>query len=174
MMHSGLLPLSRPFSHLTMALTLAAGVFMPDSAAAVDSGGTYQTLYYIPCESYIEHRKEPLNTGNNALDKIYVSGWLTGYNYLTPNTYNIIAKGGVDDVMVWMDDYCAKNLKKNVEAGLLDYTSANYPARLTEFVPPAEESIDPVIGATSSQAGRNESRFMLSRDKKDGVGNAKK
>jgi hypothetical protein len=102
-------------------------------AVAADSTGQYQTLYYISCAQYAADRKEPVNTGHNAIDKIYVSGWLSGYNYLTPNTFNVLSPGQtVDEVMQWLDAFCAKYPDKSVEAGLLTLTDDFYPTRVQE------------------------------------------
>lgn len=106
-------------------------------AHAADSKGLYQTLYYISCATYTQDRKEPENSGKNAVDKIYVSGWLSGYNYLTPNTFDIIPNHNVDMVLLWLDQYCGKNPDKSVEAGLLQLTDELYPERVKEM-PKAE------------------------------------
>lgn len=108
-------------------------------AHAGDDKGLYQTYYYISCSTYVQDRKEPINTGKNAVDKIYVSGWLSGYNYLTPNTYSIIPNGDMDMVMVWLDRYCAKYPTKNIEAGLLQLSDEQYPTRLESVPKKAEE-----------------------------------
>ncbi|MBY0406468.1 MAG: hypothetical protein K2Q01_02160 [Rickettsiales bacterium] len=107
-------------------------LFAPLPAQAADSSGQYQTLYYISCADYAAHRKEPVNTGLNAVDKIYVSGWLSGYNYLTPNTFNILSQQNVDGVMEWLDAYCKKYPTRSVEAALLQLTDDLYPTRVQE------------------------------------------
>jgi hypothetical protein len=165
--------------HITLRSLLATGVCLglglsSQGALASDSKGMYQTLYYIPCESYIQHRKEPPNTGNNAIAKIYVSGWLSGYNYVTPQTYNILSDMGSDDVLEWIDDYCAKNTGQNLDAALLQLTKEKYDTRLQEFSQPVvDDASDPVVRATSSPEGRQESRFMLARKPKPGKEDAK-
>lgn len=137
------------------------GVF--SSAFAADSKGMYQTLHYISCKDYSEFRKEPVGTGNNALSQIYISGWLSGYNYLTPNTFNILRDESLDGVMRWMDGFCTKNPAKNVEAGLLQLTAELYPERLQNYQKPAspEDNADPLVKATSSSSGRKESKFNV-------------
>lgn len=111
------------------AIYLAA-LCLPITAWAADNKGTYQTLYYISCADYAKDRQEPMNTGKNAVDKIYVSGWLTGYNYLTPNTFDIIPNHNVDMVMQWLDEYCVKHPAKSIESGLLQLTDELYPDRV--------------------------------------------
>jgi hypothetical protein len=126
----------RTFRAATLLLA-AAAVSAPLPAKAADDKGLYQTLYFVSCATYAKDRKEPENTGKNAVDKIYVSGWLTGFNYLTPNTYDIIPNHNVDMVLQWLDQYCAKSPEKNLEAGLLQLTDTLYPDRVKNF-PKAE------------------------------------
>lgn len=114
----------------TILYCLASLLFLADASQAADSKGLYQTLYYIPCSSYVQDRKEPENSGHNAVDKIYVSGWLSGYNYLTPNTFDILPDHNIDGVMKWLDAYCAKKPAGSLEAGLLQLTDELYPNRV--------------------------------------------
>ena len=155
-MHNTRTPLLRLISALGLA-ALTGG-----SALASDSQGLYQTLYFVPCTTYAEHRKEPAGTGNNALDQVYVVGWLSGYNYLTPNTYDILPNHNVPGVMQWLDEFCAKNPTKSVDAGLLQLTAELYPLRTQAFVPPTQQAPAPVEATgTASRKGKAESKFSL-------------
>lgn len=126
--------ISRPLAALSLSALAFTGLAAP--ARAADSKGLYQTLFYISCESYLQDRKEPAGTGRNAVDQIYVSGWLSAYNYLTPNTYDILPNHNVASALQWMDKFCADNPKKSVEAGLLQLTDELYPNRIQNYVPP--------------------------------------
>ena len=113
-------------------------------AMAADEKGLYQTLHYISCEAYAKDRTEPVNTGMNAVDMIYVSGWLSGYNYLTPNTYDIIPNHDIGTVMAWLDNFCKDNPKSNIEIALLRLTDDLYPKRVQVYKAPANaEAVDP-------------------------------
>jgi len=81
-------------------------------ALASDDHGLYQTMHFISCEAYIKDRKQPVNTGMNAVDTIYVAGWLSGYNYVLPNTYDIVPNNNLGSVMLWLDKFCAAILRK--------------------------------------------------------------
>lgn len=107
-------------------------------AHAADDKGLYQTLNYISCAQYIEDRKLPLHTGRNAADEIYVSGWLSAYNYLTPNTYDVVPGHDIMKVLEWMDTFCKDNSDKSVEAGLLQFSSDSYPDRVQHYPKPAK------------------------------------
>ena len=111
----------------------AAMTMCSNGVMAADDQGLYQTLHFISCEAYVKDRKEPVNTGMNAVDTIYVSGWLSGYNYLTPNTYDIIPNHNINMVMSWLDNFCKNNPQKNIEAGLLNLTDDLYPNRMKSY-----------------------------------------
>ena len=104
---------------------------------AADEHGMYQTLHLITCESYVKDRKEPVDTGMNAVDTIYVAGWLSGYNYLTPNTYQIIPNNNLGAVMTWLDEFCKVNPTSNIEVALLKLTDDLYPKRIQSLPKPA-------------------------------------
>ncbi len=122
-----------PLDYRLLALLITA--FSSYSAIAADEKGLYQTLNYISCPQYSEDRKLPLHNGRNAADELYISGWLSGYNYLTPNTYDIVPGHDVMKVMEWLDSFCQVNTSKSVESGLLQFTSDNYPTRMQVYPP---------------------------------------
>ena len=120
-------------------IALNAVVFLGcGSAHASDEKGLYQTLNFISCPQYAEDRKVPLHSGRNAADEISLSGWLSAYNYLVPNTYDIVPAHDIMKVLEWMDKFCKENPTKNVESGLLQFTSEAYPSRMERFVDPHE------------------------------------
>jgi hypothetical protein len=123
---------------LSLMVSVVGVGFFSSHALAADEKGLYQTMHFISCEDYVVHRKEPLNTGMNAVDMIYVSGWLSGYNYLTPNTYNIVPDQNIHSVMIWLDGYCKKYPKKNIESGLLKLTDDLYPKRIKSYAAPKD------------------------------------
>ena len=112
---------------------LLATAYINQPARAADSKGLYQTLNYISCLQYTDDRKLPLHTGRNAADEIYISGWLSAYNYLMPNTYDVVPGHDITRVMTWMDAFCKSKPDKSVEAALVQFTSENYPGRLQSY-----------------------------------------
>lgn len=119
---------------LCLCLAFAAGSISPANAS--DERGLYQALNYISCAQYEQDRKLPLHTGRNAADEIYLSGWLTAYNYLTPSTYDIVPNHDIMKVMEWLDGYCKANPTKGIEAGLLQFASDFYPTRTQRYAAP--------------------------------------
>lgn len=114
-------------------LLLPLCMAFPSAGKATDENGLYQALHYISCQQYIEDRKQPPHTGRNAADEIYISGWLTAYNYLVANTYDITPNHDVNVVMNWLDTFCANNTAKGIEAGLLQFTNEAYPTRMQRY-----------------------------------------
>jgi len=114
----------------------AAFVWFALPAKAADEKGLYQTMHLITCENYVADRKIPAHTDMNAIDEIYVAGWLSAFNYLTPNTHDITPQHDVNLVLADLDKFCAQNPKSNIEAGLLELTSDYYPTRMQNYVAP--------------------------------------
>lgn len=114
-------------------ITLVLSLLLAAPAHAADDKGLYQTLNYISCAQYAEDRKLPVHTGRNAADELYMSGWLSGYNYLTPNTYDVVPGHDIMKVMEWMDKFCKDAPGKSVEAGLLQFTGDSYPSRVQAY-----------------------------------------
>jgi|GEM_PF-7082353 len=128
----------RAAHYIQIILALLVCVGFPAVGKATDESGLYQALHYISCQQYTEDRKQPPHTGRNAADEIYISGWLSAYNYLVANTYDITPNHDVNVVMGWMDKFCVDNPTKGVEAGLLQFTSAAYPTRMQRYVAPVK------------------------------------
>lgn len=115
------------------ALALLVLFLLPVPAKATDEHGLYQALHYISCLQYTDDRKLPAHTGRNAADEIYISGWLSAYNYLVASTYDITPNHDINIVMGWLDHYCAENPGKGVEAGLLQFTNEVYSTRMQSY-----------------------------------------
>ena len=116
---------------------LTIGFAVPGKA--VDGKGLYQTLHYISCAAYIQDRKDLISTG---VDQVYISGWLSAYNYLTPNTYDILPESNISMAVQWLDKFCAENPLKSIEAGLLQLTDELYPKRIQNYTAPAASPPD--------------------------------
>jgi hypothetical protein len=116
-------------------LFLVLPVFLAsDQSNAADNAGLYQALNYVSCQQYEQDRKLPVHSGRNAADEIYLSGWLSAYNYLTPNTYDIVPNHDIMKVMEWLDGYCKANPTKGLEAGLLQFVNDFYTTRTKQYI----------------------------------------
>jgi len=130
---------------MTIKKTLLFAALFPLFSApimAADEHGLYQTSHFISCENYAKNRKSPGGNTLNSLDAIYVSGWISSYNFLTPNTYDIIPNQNMDTVMKWLDDFCKSNPKLNIEIGLIKLTDDLYPQRI-QLAPGTSVTVDP-------------------------------
>lgn len=56
------------------------------------------------CHGYSQARA----AGEFTEYKVYSMGYLTAYNALTPNTYNVSGAADLNGVLAWLDDYCRK------------------------------------------------------------------
>lgn len=120
-------------SYYRLLLALLPMLCLPFAAKATDEHGLYQAMHYISCVQYSEDRKQPVHTGRNAADEIYVSGWLSAYNYLVASTYDITPNHDVNVVLGWLDKFCTENPAKGIEAGLLQFTNEVYPTRMQSY-----------------------------------------
>ena len=78
------------------------------------------------CFSYLKDR----DAGKDNAYKNYVMGYLTAYNTLTPETYNISGNLRLDDIMAWLDDYCDAKQVHGLEQSLIEFISEHHEKRL--------------------------------------------
>jgi hypothetical protein len=70
---------------------------------------------------------------NADFDKIglWVAGYLTAYNLLSPNTYDIVPKdGSVSAVLLWMNGYCTKHPEVFLANVVQSYTTEHKDQRV--------------------------------------------
>jgi hypothetical protein len=60
----------------------------------------------------------------------YVSGWLTAYNALTPDTYNVVPSG-MEGVMLYLDNDCMKHPLNDVDFAVWALIVEVIPSRQT-------------------------------------------
>jgi hypothetical protein len=123
--------------HKPIALLCLFGLASSSPLKAADRAGLYQSHHFVSCLQYSEDRKLPAHVGRNAADELFVSGWLTAFNYLTPDTYDIVPAHDISGVMQWLDGYCRANPARGIESGLLQFTADFYAARQPYFNAPA-------------------------------------
>lgn len=100
-------------------LLLAASLFALCANSAIAEEGEITYAYYlISCGSYIQHRFHGMpGDSNNTADTFYVAGWLSAYNRLTPEG-GISEDTTLENVMLWLEQYCKANPLSNLETGL--------------------------------------------------------
>ena len=77
------------------------------------------------CYRYLKER----TAAEDAPYKSYVMGYLTAYNAVTPETYSISRDMNLDEILVWLDDYCDVNQMGGIEAAMLEFISAHHEKR---------------------------------------------
>jgi hypothetical protein len=62
--------------------------------------------------------------------KHYIKGFLTAYNIFTEKTFSITGKMNVNDVVDWINEYCAENPMSGLETALINFTFDHYDKRI--------------------------------------------
>ncbi len=95
-------------------------LFLGSLAASVchaDDGNGNHAVWGIgqsSCNGYNQARK----AGNINDYKNYLMGYLTAYNTLIPETYNVTGKTDLNGVLAWLDDYCGKTAMDSFDRAL--------------------------------------------------------
>jgi len=80
-----------------------------------------------PCTAYAAMRG-----GSDPLDRDWIA-WLTGYlsafNVIVPGTFNIVGDYSVEEVLAWLDQYCAAHPDERFANAAAALTVALYPER---------------------------------------------
>ena len=71
------------------------------------------------CGQYADDRKEPPHAGMNAVDQMYVGGWLSAANLYQPGQM-FLEDGDIPSAMLWLDNYCKANPFSSLQAGLIE------------------------------------------------------
>jgi hypothetical protein len=100
---------------LLVGLMFAAAPLM---ASAEEDKSTPYSYYLISCGTFIHHRESGTPTDiHNTADIFYVAGWISAYNRLSASSA-IPEDTTLDDVMLWLEEYCTDHPLSNVETGL--------------------------------------------------------
>jgi len=109
---------------LILAATLLAT--MP-GAWARDATGSFETVGARPCGTFLQD-KQAHGWAYDA-DTAWVTGYVTAYNALTPDTSNILGDTDVSSAMLWLQNYCKANPANGLAEGMLAMTAELYPRR---------------------------------------------
>jgi hypothetical protein len=118
----------------------------PAAKAADTKDEVAYSYYLIPCFSYQQHRLRSTEVNyNNTADSFYIAGWLSAYNRLKPEE-GVPEDTTLDDIMLWLEQYCHDNPSGNLEAGLFKFTD--------EIKPRHEAKVDEAPAKPSRPAAR--------------------
>ncbi len=86
----------------------------PLLVSAGDKNGYFQSVIgkdERTCGSYVlardEGRRGSFEKQNNFAT--WLAGYLTGYNQLMPDTYDIKGNSDMNSLLLWLENYCKKN-----------------------------------------------------------------
>lgn len=95
-------------------LFIALTSFAAQLASAADENGQYATLAATnesTCGTYLSARDEA-HHGQFARQNMYKSwlmGFVTGYDFGAPETYDITPSMDLEAMMLWVENYCRRN-----------------------------------------------------------------
>ena len=112
-----------------MRLLLLGTIFAALScgATASDKDNSSSTQGAVSCGKYIEERG--LKGWSYTVIKGWVAGYVTAYNGLAPDTYDILGKSDLNHAMLWMEDYCKAHPLENLANGMKVLMTVLYPKR---------------------------------------------
>ena len=96
-------------------------------AWSADESEKYRTMGVRSCEIYVRAQCE--NSWSKITIEAWIAGYITAYNYQTPNTYDIRANGDLDSIMLWLDNWCRANPREDLAGGMEVLTEELYPKR---------------------------------------------
>ena len=112
------------------SLVLILGMMMLTSttAVAVDSNGNY-AVWGLGKKSCFGFTQE-INGDDFDKFKHYIKGFLTAYNVFTEKTYSITGRMNENDIVEWLNEYCAENPMFGLETALINFTFDHYDKRM--------------------------------------------
>jgi len=112
--------------HLCSILFLLA--MIPIQSQAADNNGHFAIWGKgnKSCHSYNISR----NTDEEQRFKDYIMGYLTAFNVQMPETYRVAGHMNLNDILVWLDDYCELKPIMAFEQSLADFITENYAERM--------------------------------------------
>ncbi len=100
----------------------------PIQSQAQDSNGNFAIwgMGHKSCHSYNISR----DTDEEQRYKDYLMGFFTAFNIQMPDTYRIAGDMNLEEILVWLDDYCELKPVLAFEQSLADFITENYDQRM--------------------------------------------
>ena len=108
-------------------VTLLCSLTCPVPTLAADKDGNY-AVWGVGAKSCFHFTQAQGQPGNEAY-RDFVMGYLTAYDALKEDTYNIGAGKDLDQVMAWITDYCKAKQVHGFEQALAEFTVEQHPQR---------------------------------------------
>lgn len=111
-------------------MKIIAGILLiglPLLVPAADTGGNYAIWGQgqKSCYRYLDAR----TADEDGAYRNFIMGYLTAYNAVTPETYSISRDMNLNDVLLWLDDYCDAKQMHGLEQSLLEFIHSHYETR---------------------------------------------
>ena len=94
-------------------------------AWSADNTGGYFSRGAQSCGAFLDDWKKGQMLGYSA----WIAGYITAFNRLEPNTYNIAHQDTQGSLLLWMENYCRQNPLKDLDDGMTQLTLELYPRR---------------------------------------------
>ncbi len=115
-------------SNIAILLALIFITVIPVLSQAADSNGHFAIWGKgnKSCHSYSISR----STDEEQRFKDYIMGYLTAFNVQMPETYRISGKMNLDEILIWLDDYCELKPVLAFEQTLADFIIEHHDKRM--------------------------------------------
>lgn len=108
-------------------MTIAAVMSVATPSWATDKDGATYVQGPTSCGKYVADRKA------GRSDSVVLSGWvagfLTAYNWTTPDTYSILGNSDLNSALLWLDNHCMANPLSTLVDGMTILVNELYPKR---------------------------------------------
>ena len=111
---------------LSVALLCVA---MPETAGAADAQKRYNLrgLGAFTCGKYLQDRRADIR--GTEIYAHWFTGFLTGYNYLQADTFEIAPSHDAKGLLTYLDLYCAKNQQTPIGVAAAAFVNTLYTKR---------------------------------------------
>lgn len=110
-------------------LLMAVSLFISMSTLAADAGGNYAIwgVGQSSCHKFLKSRE----ADESRQYKDYLMGYLTAFNTLSDDTYNISGKTKLGEIEQWLAGYCDLHQIESFNRAIQQYATEHFDARLT-------------------------------------------
>jgi len=118
---------------LFVALSLFLAATITHAGSAVDARLVVYDRGQDSCGQFIEARR--FNAQENVVYAVWVAGYITAYNRLTPDTLDLLNLQNAHDPnpmagpMAWLERFCLDNPMSNVLTAVIKFTEMQHPNR---------------------------------------------
>lgn len=110
-----------------MLVALLLGATLAEAADA-NRRFNVRGLGTTPCSDYLDVR-----TGNGGRSESFVHwfmGFITAYNWLQPDTFDISTQYNSTGLLIWLDYYCKENPESRINDAALAFVRVVYDKRM--------------------------------------------